>query len=323
MITSILPLSPVVGQSVNVSYSVGGGQNPGGSVSVLATTGETCSGTVGAGQCTLSFSTAASRSLTATYGGDGNNGASSSQSTSLTISAASTTLSLVSALPDPSVVNVAVTVTASVNVVAPGSGVPSGTVVISAPDSAGCTILLPATTCTLTFTTSGSKAITAHYSGSPDFLASLAAPLAHTVNGLPGIDLAISIEDAVSFAQSSQLLTYLITVQNIGAVDSHNAMVQDILPANLSNATWTCAPVGANASCAASGTGNILDLINLPTATAVIFQLTATVVPLPEGPVIQAAAVSAGAGETDSNPSNNIATDTDVVGIFADSFDPP
>ena len=85
--TSILAHTPnpsVVGQAVPVTFSVTGtGVGPTGNVTVKATTGESCTGTVAAGTCSLIFVTTGTRTMTATYAGDANfNGSSSAASTS-------------------------------------------------------------------------------------------------------------------------------------------------------------------------------------------------------------------------------------------------
>ncbi len=77
-ITSDSPDPSVVGQAVTVKYTVsvtapGGGTIPG-TGSVHVTDGvDFCDGTVAAGQCSVSLSTAGTRTLTATYQGDGAN----------------------------------------------------------------------------------------------------------------------------------------------------------------------------------------------------------------------------------------------------------
>lgn len=72
----------VVGQSVTISFTVTpGGTNsliPGGTVTVQATTGENCMATLPAASCILIFTTTGSRTVTASYGGDGNFNASGS-----------------------------------------------------------------------------------------------------------------------------------------------------------------------------------------------------------------------------------------------------
>jgi uncharacterized repeat protein (TIGR01451 family) len=143
----------------------------------------------------------------------------------------------------------------------------------------------------------------------------------------PGIDLTIQVNDGTNgskFFIGGQFADYTITVQNIGTLDAHNASVQDSLPANLQDATWTCEVTGG-ATCTASGTGSIMDnnTVNIPHGASVTYHLVATVQETPELPVTNTATVATGSGETDINPSNNSSSATDAVGIFADNFQVP
>ncbi|MGB8478694.1 MAG: Ig-like domain repeat protein [Acidobacteriaceae bacterium] len=72
-ITTVTPSPSKVGQLVAVYFNVSPGK-PTGSVTVSASSGETCSGTVtsGIGHCKLGLGTAGSITLTASYGGDAN-----------------------------------------------------------------------------------------------------------------------------------------------------------------------------------------------------------------------------------------------------------
>jgi FtsP/CotA-like multicopper oxidase with cupredoxin domain len=77
--TAILSNTPnpsILGQLVKVSYSVAPqfSGTPSGSVTVTASTGETCTGTLtaGAGNCSLIFNTGGARTLIATYAGNAN-----------------------------------------------------------------------------------------------------------------------------------------------------------------------------------------------------------------------------------------------------------
>ncbi|MFB3814371.1 MAG: choice-of-anchor D domain-containing protein [Terriglobales bacterium] len=72
VITSNLPNPALVGQVVIVAFAVTPqfGGAPAGTVTVSASTGETCTSTVAGGSCTLTFATAGVRTLTATYGGN-------------------------------------------------------------------------------------------------------------------------------------------------------------------------------------------------------------------------------------------------------------
>ena len=76
VITSNVPSTAIIGQIVTVSFSVAPQftGTPSGTVTVRASTNETCSAalTAGSGRCTLTFATGGSRTLTATYSGDGN-----------------------------------------------------------------------------------------------------------------------------------------------------------------------------------------------------------------------------------------------------------
>jgi len=87
-ITSNSPNPSGIGQPVTVNFTATGTGVPTGSVSVTASTGESCNSALnlGAGSCTLTFATSGSRTLTASYGGDGNFNGSVSASVSQTVS---------------------------------------------------------------------------------------------------------------------------------------------------------------------------------------------------------------------------------------------
>ena len=183
-ITSDLPDPSAVGEAVTINYSVAviapGSGTPTGNVTV-SDGADSCSGTVAAGTCSITFTTPGVKSLVATYAGDVNFLTSTSAAESHTVSAASTTTSISSDLPDPSVVGEAVTINYSVAVVAPGSGTPSGNVTVS--DGAdSCTGTVAAGTCSITFTTPGVKSLAATYAGDANFLTSTSAAESHTVS---------------------------------------------------------------------------------------------------------------------------------------------
>ena len=73
-ITSSAPNPSAPGQAVVASFTVGGNGSPSGTVTVAASTGESCTGTLSgsAGSCSLTFVTVGSRTLTASYSGDAN-----------------------------------------------------------------------------------------------------------------------------------------------------------------------------------------------------------------------------------------------------------
>jgi FtsP/CotA-like multicopper oxidase with cupredoxin domain len=91
-IVSNLPNPSIIGQIVTVRYAVApqfAGSAMAGTVTVLASTGESCAAAPAVGSCTITFATGGTRSLTATYSGDGNVNGSASSAKSQTVSSIS------------------------------------------------------------------------------------------------------------------------------------------------------------------------------------------------------------------------------------------
>jgi uncharacterized repeat protein (TIGR01451 family) len=124
-------------------------------------------------------------------------------------------------------------------------------------------------------------------------------------------DLSITKTDGQAYYVPGMSLTYTIVVTNTSATTSAaGAAVSDVLPASLTGATWTCA-ASAGSSCAASGTGNISNTVNLLAGGTATYTLTASVAPAATGPLVNTATVTL-AG--DPNSANNSATDVDLAG---------
>jgi hypothetical protein len=172
----------VVGQSVMVQYLVeSAASTPTGNVTVSDGT-NSCTGTVAAGQCLLTFTSAGAKSLIASYSSDGTFIGSTSVAEPHTVNAADTTTTITSDDPDPSAVGQSVTVQYDVSVNAPGSGTPTGSVTVG-DGTISCTGTVAAGQCSVTFTSAGAKSLTATYAGDSDFNGSTSAGEAHTVNG--------------------------------------------------------------------------------------------------------------------------------------------
>jgi len=125
-------------------------------------------------------------------------------------------------------------------------------------------------------------------------------------------ELTISVDDGVGTAIAGGSITYAITAANQGDDDIIGAAVTDVFPGELT-CTWTCAGSGGG-GCAASGTGNLAELVTLPAGGAVTYAATCalsasttaveisnTATVAPPGPVI------------DPVPEDDTATDTDAV----------
>ncbi|MFC5200271.1 beta strand repeat-containing protein [Streptomyces kaempferi] len=170
-------------------------------------------GTLAGGVATLTTSTLSvgSHALTAVYGGSGDFNGSTSPVDAQTVSAADTTTTLTSA-PDPSVFGEAKILTATVTVVAPGAGTPTGTVSFFD----GATLLGTGTLTggVATLTTSslsvGSHALTAVYGGSPDFNVSTSPVDSQSVNAADTTTALTSVPDPSAFGEA-KVLTATVT----------------------------------------------------------------------------------------------------------------
>jgi uncharacterized protein YjdB len=96
-ITSNTPNPSTLQQSVTISFTVaGGGAGPTGSVTITASTRESCTGTLNStqtGSCSITFATSGSRTLTAAYGGSSNFNSSTSATVSQTVNSPTVSLS--------------------------------------------------------------------------------------------------------------------------------------------------------------------------------------------------------------------------------------
>lgn len=164
--------------------------------------------------CAVTTLSIGAHTINAHYGGDANNAEPPvTNIASLTVSKAATTTTMNS--PASTQINQAISVSASVPVSAPGSGTPTGSITVD-DGTESCVIVLPATSCLLTPTTSGNKTLTASYSGDANFLVSAAtAPLA--VGLLPSTVVLIS---SLNPSKPGQLVTFTATVTETAAPGS-------------------------------------------------------------------------------------------------------
>jgi uncharacterized repeat protein (TIGR01451 family) len=129
-------------------------------------------------------------------------------------------------------------------------------------------------------------------------------------------DLSITKTDGVTTATAGGSVTYTITASNSGPSNATGATITDTFPASLT-CTWTCLGSGGG-TCTAAGSGNINDTVNLPSGGSVTYTGSCTISGAASGSLTNTATVTEPAGLTDSNPTNNSATDTDTLGGNAD-----
>src|SRR5690606_33594846 len=102
---------------------------------------------------------------------------------------------------------------------------------------------------------------------------------------------------------------------NAGPSAVSNATVTDTFPANLENCSWTCSGSGGG-SCAASGSGNISQSVNLPAGASATFTASCGIKSSATGSLSNTATISSTA--PDPVPGNNSATDADNLSASAD-----
>lgn len=212
-ITADTPDPSGVGASITVSVTVSGaGATPTGLV-LITGADTTCfiSLSGGSGSCSVVFNTAGSKTLYATYSGDANyNG--SGDTESHTVKYLSTT-TITGDVPNPSTPGQSVAIGVQVT----GSGAtPTGTVTISGAD-VNCTITLAAGSgsCNIVFNTTGSKTITATYSGDANYAPSSATKAHSVVLGPSTLTITAHTPDPSVVGQS---VTVSVTVSGAGAM---------------------------------------------------------------------------------------------------------
>jgi sugar lactone lactonase YvrE len=187
-ITADTPDPSVTGQGYLVSFTVTadgpGAGTPTGNVTVTDGT-DNCTGTVAAGSCTLTSTTAGAKTLTATYTpGDANfNPSPASAGVAHQVDKADTNTGVVSSV-NPSVSGQSVTFTATVSAAAPGAGTPTGNVeFFDGVTSLGVVALSGGSADLATSALSvAAHSITAVYAGDADFNGGTSPILTQTVN---------------------------------------------------------------------------------------------------------------------------------------------
>ncbi len=131
-------------------------------------------------------------------------------------------------------------------------------------------------------------------------------------------DLAITKTDGQMSSTPGAAINYVIIATNNSSTEVDGARVIDMFPEALVDPSWTCT-AGLGAACgAASGNGNIDELVNFAGSSFVRFEVSATIDENFEGTLENEASVSAPAGIDDPAPQNNQATDTTAVSGQAD-----
>lgn len=129
----------------------------------------------GNASCQLTTFTAGNRTLTGTFTAGGGFSASSGTRT-LNVARAITTTAISSVSPSSAVIGQAVTINIAVAVQAPGSGTPGASVTVSTGNEGeACTVVLPASSCQISFNSTGLRFLTATYAGDANYQGSISS----------------------------------------------------------------------------------------------------------------------------------------------------
>ncbi len=160
------------------------------------------------------------------------------------------------------------------------------------------------------------KVVNGNYSVQGSTIAPLIGPRVETVitAGVQYTDLAIAVSDGTPAVNWGGAVQYTITVTNAGPLAVTGATVTDTFPAQLTGVTWTCSGSGGG-TCAASGSGNLSQPVNIPAGGSVTFVVSATVIAgTGNASMTNTATVAVPAGMTDFDSRNNSDADTDGIG---------
>ncbi len=134
----------------------------------------------------------------------------------------------------------------------------------------------------------------------------------------PSADLAITKTGTATAAQGA-VVSYTITVTNLGPSNVAGATITDAVPAGITSVTWSCDSNGT-ASCGTSaGSGNAISLtgdIVAGAGNSVVITVTGTATTV--GALTNTATVAPPAGVTDPTPGNNSASQPTTITPAAD-----
>ena len=259
--------------------------------------------------------------LTASQAGN-SNFASAFRNANVVINPADTAISL-SPAANPAAIGSS-TISVQVQAVAPGGGIPAGTVTLSAGPGNSCVATLTAGngSCALNFPAAGFFAITASYApANGNHLASTGGGALVVFSTPSSTDLRVRIGNGVRNIGAGQTIRYDIVADNIGTQAAVGRLQVPLSP-DYSSATFSCQAAGsANCGSASTGSGSIDKEVSLAPGGVVIYSLVVTAPSDPERTITQSASITAKAPTTDVNLSNNSASDIDPMGFLADGFE--
>ena len=127
----------------------------------------------------------------------------------------------------------------------------------------------------------------------------------------PPVDLSVTIDDGQTAVMAGDQTTYTIVVSNVGTNPATAAPFTFAAPTD-TTLTWTSVAAGG-ATGNSSASGSIFDSLTLPAGAIVTYTVTANLAITANGSLVAAAEIDPPAGVTDTDPSDNTASDTDTI----------
>jgi uncharacterized repeat protein (TIGR01451 family) len=138
----------------------------------------------------------------------------------------------------------------------------------------------------------------------------------------PEADLGITKTDGTAAVLPGDEVTYTIVAGNDGPSDALASSVEDLLPDELIDCSWTCSADPGPLCTTGPVFGDLVDSVDLPSGLQATYTVECTVDP---DAVFQSlsntATITAAAGVTETNADNNTATDANEVPVFRDGFE--
>lgn len=136
-----------------------------------------------------------------------------------------------------------------------------------------------------------------------------------TINVGVTANLQAQLAAANAVAVPGTTVDWTLTVSNLGPSCTSSVDVTNILPIELSGGTWACS-ASSGSTCAASGTGDIVDSIDLAAGGTATYSLSTPIANDAQGSVVNSATVSVTGATVDPNPNNNTSSDSiTLVGL--------
>ncbi len=133
------------------------------------------------------------------------------------------------------------------------------------------------------------------------------------------IDLSV-VKTGPTTIYSTQPITYTIVLSSVGAFSAVDAIFNDVLPANLTNVSWSCVPSGTSdcdntTAAAISGTGNTINLtdLTLNAGAGNIITITVNATVTGSGSMTNTATITAPTTLADTNLANNTSSVTTTI----------